>query len=348
VDPLAALVPQIAQYEAFVKQGLNWLPYVMYFNPPDYRSAVINTDSGGFRLSRNGAHRYSLRDHLPAGPVSLVMGGSSAFGFGSSSDDRTLAAMLSQNSSATPWLNLAAPAFNSTQEVVLFLQNRHLLPEIRDIVVYSGFNNLVLAGLPGATENYGQFFFSGEFYDQLNGQATSKAAGVTHTPGPGSPARDLLTRLSRRRNRNSEATPAGPSPAQRVEIGAGILAKDLDRLLELAGPTGARVHFVLQPTVAWTGKTRSPEEIVLLDDRTAAWARMWNFFEPVFDRAVYAEHTQRVEQLCKSRGISFLDMNAALQLSPQSQDWLFVDAVHLNDFGTSTVVEIIKKELALH
>jgi hypothetical protein len=38
---------------------------------------------------------------------------------------------------------------------VLFLLHRHQLPAVRDIAVFSGVNNLVVAGLPGATADYG-------------------------------------------------------------------------------------------------------------------------------------------------------------------------------------------------
>ncbi|MER5627533.1 hypothetical protein ABT061_41585 [Streptosporangium sp. NPDC002544] len=350
MDRYAELVPQMAQYEKYAKGGIPWLPYIMYFNALNYSSPVINTDSGGFRISRSGMKRYSLQENLPPGPVSLVMGGSSAFGFGATCDQKTLASLLSENNTGTPWLNLAAPAFNSTQEVVLFLLNRHLLPEVRDIVVYGGLNNLVVAGLPGAAENYGQFFFSGEFFGHFNGQEVART-DVSHIPGRDSTSQNPLSRIARLlrpQSKKAEDAPSGPSAEERVEIATRLLLKDLDRLLELAEPTGARVHFVLQPTLSWTGKKRSAEEAALLEDDTGMWAQMWAGFQPVFAEAVYTEHAQRVEEICKTRGVSFLDMNKSLLLSVNSDDWLFVDPVHLNDTGTEAVSEILKREFNLH
>ncbi|HEX3784792.1 MAG TPA: IopA [Pseudonocardiaceae bacterium] len=349
MQPYDKLVPQLAQYEAFITRGLYWLPYVMYFNTPNHRSTVVNTDSGGFRISHGGANTYSVRDQLPHGPVSILMGGSSAFGLGATCDEKTLPSLLSRNTSDTPWLNLTAPAFNSTQEVIIFLLHRHQLPEIRDIVIFSGLNNLVLAGLPGATEKYGQFFFSGEFYEKLCGSDVDRS-GISHTGGRNSSARKMLSRAARLLHlQGGEPAdgPTGPSPEARVEIATSILANDLDRLLELAAPTGARIHFVLQPAISWTGKKRSPEEVVLLDDRTAVWSKMWDSFRPVFEAEVYQAHAPRVEQICKSRGISFIDMNDSLLMSPDSDRWLFVDAVHLNDDGNEVVSEILTRDLDL-
>ncbi|MEV7286360.1 SGNH/GDSL hydrolase family protein [Streptomyces sp. NPDC093252] len=333
MDSPAALAPQLAQYEKFAMSGVHWQPYVMYFNQPDYRSPVLTTDSRGFRLShglRDVPH--SLGDHLPEGPVSLLMGGSSAFGFGAGSDRTTLASLLGRET-GTPWLNLAAPAFNSTQEVLLFLLHRHQLPQIRDVVIFSGLNNLVLSALPGADRGFGQFFFSGEFYGELSGAAVRRGA-VAGIARPRSGLRRLLSR---------SGPPAQPEPPldQRVATAAGALRRDLDRLLELLAPTGARVRFALQPTLPWSRKKPSAEESVLLREDGSLWSTMWAGFRTALTEEAHERYAEETARVCRERGVDFLDLSAALASHPDRDGWLFVDPVHLNDRGNALATTLL-------
>jgi hypothetical protein len=126
-----------------------------------------------------------------------------------------------------------------------------------------------------------------------------------------------------------------------------MFATDLDRLLEMAAPTGAKVHFALQPTLAWTGKQRSPEEIALVEGRDELWTALWRSFEPAFPDAVYERYRRSMADECKRRDVPFLDVSASLRVSPVADEWLFIDPVHLNDAGTETVLKIVQRELPL-
>ncbi|MET8830524.1 GDSL-type esterase/lipase family protein [Streptomyces sp. NPDC004610] len=329
MDSPAALAPQLAQYEKFAMSGVHWQPYVMYFNQPDHHSPVLTTDSRGFRLSHGErGEPQSLGDHLPEGPVSLLMGGSSAFGFGAGSDRTTLASLLSRES-GTPWLNLAAPAFNSTQEVLLFLLHRHQLPQIQDVLIFSGLNNLVVSALPGADRGYGQFFFSGEFYGELSGVAVRRTSVAT-VSRPRSGLRRLLSR-------SGPPVPPEPPLDQRISTAAGALRRDLDRLLELLAPTGARVRFALQPTLPWTGKIPSVEESVLLAEDGSLWSTMWAGFRTSLTAEAHERYADETARICRERGVDFLDLSSALGSHPDRDSWLFVDPVHLNDRGNGLV-----------
>ena len=39
------------QMEVYDKLRVDWVPYLMFFNKPNFRSNVVNTDSRGFRFS---------------------------------------------------------------------------------------------------------------------------------------------------------------------------------------------------------------------------------------------------------------------------------------------------------
>ncbi|WP_380283584.1 IopA [Kitasatospora purpeofusca] len=334
------LTPQIKQYEEFATGEVRWLPYVMFFNRPGYRSPVVNTDAGGFRVSHGTAGPVSLLGTVPEEPVGVVLGASPAFGFGASGDAWTIPSLLARGPQARPWLNLAAPAFNSTQEAALFQLHRHRLPAVRDVVVFSGLNNLVVAGLPQADGDYPQFFFSGEFFGQLGAPDLGQRMGQ---PGW---ARGRLGRVAKRLGRPEEgADTAGgavPDPAARVETAVRHAARDLRTLADLVTPLGARLHYVLQPTATWTRKPFTAEERVLIEEAGAERAGMWNLFAPVLDPAVHDGYAERLEAVCKELGVSFLDANAAVAASPAAEEWLFVDQVHLTDRGHQVTAELLR------
>ncbi|WP_317453453.1 SGNH/GDSL hydrolase family protein [Streptomyces sp. CBMA152] len=337
------LTPHMRHYEEFATGDIRWMPYVMFFNRPDFRSPVVNTDAGGFRMSAGKSGAYSLRGTLPKGDVSVLLGASPAFGFGATSDAATLSSLLSRGPASATWLNLAAPAFNSAQEVLIFLMHRDLLPDIRDIVVFSGLNNLVVAGLPMAGSGYGQFFFSGEFFRQLG------ASNVDQGEQPGW-ARGKLAQAARRIGRGGaleEEKPELADPEERIAIALRNTARDLDRLLELAAPTGARVRYVLQPTASWSGKRFTEEERLLIEENDTERARMWNLFKQILDPAVHTAYAEQVEAACKQRGVPFLDASRALNTSPDRDRWLFLDQTHLTDEGNRVVTGLIEAEFGL-
>lgn len=336
------LTPHMRHYEEFATGDICWTPYVMFFNRPGFRSPVINTDAGGFRHSVSARGAFSLKGELPEGPVSLMLGASPAFGLGATDDAHTIPSLLSQAPGARPWLNLAAPAFNSTQETLLFLMHRGELPAVRDIVVYSGLNDLVVGGLPAADSGYGQFFFSGEFFRQLGVPALGQGG---KQPGW---AQGRLAQAARRLGGEARQEDRSlADPEQRIDIAARTTGRDLARLVELAAPTGARVLFALQATASWSGKRLTEQERLLIEENYSQRAQMWNLFQQILDPAVHAAYAQRLAAVCKQHGVPFLDVNEALGASPERDAWLFVDQTHHTDDGSRVVADLLRTEFAL-
>ncbi|MFC8076378.1 SGNH/GDSL hydrolase family protein [Streptomyces sp. NPDC057307] len=317
-------------------EGFRWLPYLMFHSNASFDSPVVHTDAGGFRISHGPSGPRSLMGDLPEGPVSVLLGGSPAFGLGASCDEETVASHLAAGPDSVPWLNLACSGFNSTQELITFLLHRHQLPVIKDIVVMSGLNNLVLAGLPKADNDYGQFFYSGEFARRL---------GLPELEQPES-LLDKLAKTARRVTGNPGEPEVNrvPEPAERLELAVRIIARDLDRLAELAAPTGARIHFALQPVSTWTRKPYTAEERQLLQERGGVWDKL---FSLVLDAEVHEGYGPALEAMCKERDIAFLDLNRSLGSAPAADNWLFVDSLHLTDEGYRTVADAMRSDLDL-
>lgn len=172
------LTPHMAAYaKEFADTGrINWMPYLMYFHPADFRSEVVSTDGHGFRFSEAKGQRYSATGGTTTRSIRLLVGSSTVFGIGASADRHTLASRMSEHDSREElWVNFGGRSFNSTEELILFLLHRHLLRELREIVFFSGFNDLGLARLPKPMRGqHGGFFNCWDFYAALSPERLSE------------------------------------------------------------------------------------------------------------------------------------------------------------------------------
>ena len=171
MSTIEKLTPQMKAYSShFADSGIiNWLPYTMYFHPFSYTSPTVNTDLMGFRYSDARGCRYSFADLEGISGVRLLAGSSTVFGIGASADRHTLASRLTENDTRPEfWINFGGRSFNSTQELILYVLHRQMLPRVAEIVLFSGFNDLGLAHLPARYRRaHGAFFNCGDFYDAL-------------------------------------------------------------------------------------------------------------------------------------------------------------------------------------
>src|SRR5438094_968360 len=102
-----ALTPQMLQYDDFDdRAATRYVPYLMYFHRAGYTSEVVNTDRLGFRFTEGGNRRISARGEVPAGPVRVFAGSSTAFGIGATCDAATIPSRLwTKYAPSHPWLN---------------------------------------------------------------------------------------------------------------------------------------------------------------------------------------------------------------------------------------------------
>jgi hypothetical protein len=309
-------------YEAkFTDAGeVRWLPYLMYFHPAGHRSAAVNTDASGFRYSEARGRHYSVADRGDtAGPVRLLAGSSTVFGIGASADSHTLPSRMTEHDARPePWLNFGGRSFNSTQELTLFTLYRHLVPEVTEIVLLSGFNNLGLARLPASVRGeHGAFFNCNQFFEAL--QAGS---------GQQKPRRSLL-----RRGRDSLPAPEPvPSMPEQIAYAADLTLRHLDCWRALAQDLEAKLTFVLQPLSGWVRPTGTPEEERLF----AELDELGNFsqaYGDILQPQVCADYADAIEAGAKKMDVGFLNLGPLLAEKIAPDQWLFVDRIHFTDAG---------------
>lgn len=156
VEQRNLIVPQMRDYDELGMRQ-EWVPHLMYFHPRNVELKSVSTDEYGIRKTF-GAKTDS--------PTALLVGGSSVFGIGATSDLTTIPSLLNASTKYN-WHNLGGRAFNSTQEIILVhLANVQKIDG--PIIVMSGVNNLIRSLMPGSfSPMYGAFFQQGLYEHQM-------------------------------------------------------------------------------------------------------------------------------------------------------------------------------------
>lgn len=324
------LTPHMMEYEEKFTDGgeVRWLPYLMYFHPAGHKSAVVNTDASGFRYAERAGKKYSAADHGDAASVRLLAGSSTAFGIGASADRWTLASCLSEHDSrAAPWLNFGGRSFNSTQELMLLVLYRHLLPKVDEIVLFSGFNNLGLARLPARVRGeHGAFFCCNQFFDAFDHRADENGLDAVKKWFKGE------------KGGPAAQADAPPTMLEQIDYAADLSLRHLDVWRVLAESMGAKLTYVLQPLSGWVRKHGCAEEEALF----AELDKLGNFSEvygDILQKEVCEEYAARLQRGAQAMGVNFVNLSPVLSASLKPEQWLFVDRIHFTDQGHDFVAK---------
>jgi len=327
--------PQILDYDRFSNRGKSqYLPYLMSFNAASFESKSINTDHLGFRISydANGkAISVGTLDSSIPDEVNLLVGASPALGYGATSDEKTVTSRLSaMDPDGTPWLNFSGHCFNAVQELMLFMLHSHRLPKIKNIVIMSGFNTLVMSRLPEFTRGeLPPFYFCGEYYEKFDEIAEGNGAQITAAKLPKWPAE----------------TTAVPPIDQTIELASTESLRCLKTWKQLASSMGAELSYLMQPLATWV-RTPCAEEQALFDelDQLSRLGTWQNLYGDISEPSVADEYADKLATGCHVLGIPFGNLVDDLKSSP-NEDWLFVDRAHFTDLGNDIVAQAIHKHI---
>jgi len=320
------LTPQMLAYqEKFADSGeIRWLPYLMYFHPSNFQSPVVNTDEKGFRYSERGAQRYSIVNCERGDAVRLLAGSSTVFGIGASADRWTLPSRLNENDSRPePWLNFGGRSFNSMQELLLIVNSLHLLPPVREIVLFSGFNNLGLARMPSSMrQEHGAFFNCNQFYDALNPKKAKRFREV---------AKSFLYAAD-------EIVEPLPTIAEQIKYATDLTVRHLSIWAIFAKALGAKLTYVLQPLSGWVRETGCDEEEALFSELDEL-GRFTEIYGDILNKEVCSEYAASLQIGIEKLGVRFIDINPILSKVLRKDQWLFVDRIHFTDDGHDFVAK---------
>jgi hypothetical protein len=321
-----AIVPQMRDYDALEEK--EWLPYVMMFQRGGLATSSFSTDEYGFRYTVWRGQRLSWTDYNTAvHRRAALIGASTAFGVGASSDAFTVASLLNRGEDRI-WFNFAGRSFNSTQEVLIFLL--HLSRDVDTVLVFSGINNLVLAYLSRTTSPiYNSFFAQSVFERGLRSGVVSGMRGSLR----------LLFREIAGKLVSTDRGGKFTSDQLKYDHVITCFRRDMRLWMLLRRALGFKLYFVFQPIASWIGKDLTPEEqevFAILDnsDGDGTWKRLSIHLPERRERYV-----ADVREVCEEFEVPFLDLNARPAFAENR--WLFVDRAHLTDEGYTLAAEEI-------
>ncbi|MDO6705845.1 SGNH/GDSL hydrolase family protein [Photobacterium sp. 1_MG-2023] len=321
--------PHMSAYaDDFADSGkINWMPYLMYFHPYNYCSAVVNTDQFGFRYSEVNNQKYAVGDIDPEQPVRLIAGSSTVFGIGASQDRYTLASLMSKYDPRNePWLNFGGRSFNSTQELILFTLNRHRLKHVKEIVLFSGFNDLGLARLPASLRmEHGAFFMCRDFFDAFK---QKKNSGFSSWFGKSDDGPDENI----------------PTLDEQMDYAVSLTTRHIASWNALAKDMGATLTFVLQPLANWVRENCSKEEQDIFSELEAR-GNFEEMYGDILSKDVCQKYADEIEKETRRLGVRFINFSPILDAATTSDDWLFVDRIHFTDTGHDIVSRLLLNEL---
>jgi hypothetical protein len=307
---------------------IRWLPYLMYFHPCNYTSDVVNTDTLGFRYSECTSEKKHSVSDTTGGSVRLIAGSSTVFGIGASSDGSTLASCLNRNDiRQEPWLNFGGRSFNSTQEVIQLILNKHRLTNVEEIVVFSGFNDLGLAKMPDHLKSDGGAFFNCEPFYDLKNKNKSKLQALKYwiTGGDDTSCESL-------------------SLPEQMDAAANQTLQNLLIWKLVADHFNAKLTYVLQPLANWVRSSGSVEEENLFAELDEL-GDFTSIYGDILTPKVCEQYGLKLQKGCEDLKVEFINMAPIIAESVTELDWIFVDRIHFTDHGHNLVSKLILENL---
>ena len=323
--PITDLYPNIREPETIFEEvsgeSLEWAPYEHFAAKANLKGKHYSTNSLGLRGPEVSAPK-------PEGAYRIaVLGGSTAWGYGSSSDNTTVPGYLQayfaerRPDLTIEVVNAGQPGYVSTQELIFF--QRVIAPLEPDLVLlFDGYNDIaadMINGQSGLPQN------ASLLQSRYN---ASFEGGLTR--------QDLARWLRRSRflaavgdsilSKPTEV--AFPQPAST----AAAYVRNVTAIAKLAAP--AKVVAAPQPSLALTTKPLALQEQQMLDEKESAFPGYTQFVRAC---------SHAMERALADAGIDTIELDDALGEDAQL---LFADECHLGDKGAEKLANALGNGLA--
>lgn len=328
--PLLDLYPGIDHPEEIFSllspDSLEWSPYEHWITRSNLRSRFYRTNALGFRGAEATLEKPAGRYRI------IVLGGSVAWGYGCTADDRTvpgrLQALFQEQFPGRDIevINAAQVGFVSGQEMVYFHRVlKRLAPDL--VLFFDGYNDVsadFLNPVSGWPQNAAllKARYEASWRDR-------DAGGDLAALARRSSLIDLLwTRFFPEVKAESSGTAEGPITAAKT---AHNYVANVKAVVSLASP--AAVYVALQPALATIHKPLAPQEKQILareDQQIAGYSQRV--------QAAFAAMESEID----AAGIGRIDLTTALGDEPEL---LFADECHFGDAAADRFARAIAEKL---
>ena len=302
-----------------------WSPYLMLKQKNLIKNEVLNTDKFGFRYT-DSFKKFTILDDIEKNKDEeqiAVIGNSTAFGIGASSDKKTIPSYLTNFSNKRVY-NLALRTCNSFQELILFLQVLNKFENLKTVVIVSGFNDVLIDKY---VENKPllnpPLFYQNRFNDMNKNLKNSFF-------------KNLFDKITLKDIINKKPN---------LEIDKAFdwkenFSKNLKVWASISNEFNFKTIFALQPYYKWSKKSYTAEETEIFNEIETKKIRTYEVLKD-FNQDEYFKTDDYFKRVCKKNNISYLDLNKVLKSHDTNNNWLFVDALHLTDLGYKIISEEI-------
>ena len=336
--------PQMKIYDSI---GFKWVQNLMFMNNPNFRSDVCNTDIFGLRF--NSKFEFGLNetifDQKTDKEKSVMVGSSTTFGVGSTSDNKTIPAILSNNSKYF-FYNFGGRAFSGLQEVILFQLFSEKLKGAKKIVIYSGMNDIYMSYNKSFISQFpGPSYYNKDFLYKMNETNLSFNRKILKLLLPNLNIDYRLITFQELKDyffkknykKNYEIKNKYPLTGLEELSSRNIYLWNL-----LKKSTNSEITFFLPPFIKWskkevdyTNEEKAIENYIIKSGNI----KSSEYFDKISDH--YKKIKNMYKNLCEKNGIKFYDCNEIFQLRENNKKWLFIDKTHLTDYGNKLISNFI-------
>jgi hypothetical protein len=350
LNKIYQIVPQMKAYHSL---GVEWLPYIMFSQTPNFRSNFVNTDSEGFRFNGLSEIKFETIFNLSnlENVTQIVCGGSFGFGTGATDDTKTISSILSSSGNKT--LNFSGSAFVGFQDIISFLANLHNLKEkkIKKIFIFTGINDFFLTEVFGNSYPDIMYFYA-NFIKAMSTQILSTKKklfyDIVNFIKPGCIDINLIKNLNKEniikfiffskfRSEFLKKNKTKPLSFEEKLNRNFMIYKMIEKHFD------AEINIFLSPYIFWS-KDLSKEEIDLVRLSKQIPSKVNNKFHSILTKENYNYLLKKMKYFSESNNFNFFDLNDIIKSNCYSSDWLFVDSVHCTDLGYKLVSEVILKK----
>jgi len=349
------LAPQMKVYD---RLGQVWKPFIMYISRPNFKSEVINLDKFGLRfndLSNKNKLEISKNNSIfnekifsDKKETAVFIGGSSAFGIGSSSDASTISSLLSKQTN-THFFNLGCSAFCGFQEIVLFQSMANYLTNIKKIVIFSGLNDIFFSNHVSTYDPIlGPFYFNNEFIEGMtNASLNWKRSLSKFFLNPfikNNINWNLITKKELFNYFFKKNSYTSIKLIDKEKILRNILKRNFICWSNIQKAMGVKLIYVLPPMANWCNKDLSDEEAQIFKENDASSYKNFQTLKSL-DLEKFNNYRTYISEICDELKIDLVDSNDYISRKNCHKEWLFIDRSHLTDLGNKYISELILSRL---
>lgn len=302
-----------------------WFPFLMHA-PQQQTSPAFNTDSLGMRLTAWPDGRTASLASLPIdGEVNLLIGSSSVFGWGASSDKATISSCLSRTTHSN-WLNAGMNGCVNIQNLLMLLVSMPVAQKIGKFVILSGVNELTSFFFSRIfPKRFGSHFCHNQFFQELNARLIDEAGRVDRSNLP-----DWFEYIE--------------DHTAQIALVMEAIAHALRAWSIFARSFNAELIFVLQPVYGWHDKKLAfgeSEAISRFDAFSGYGSDQYGRMIRFLNQAYKNGYPASLEQECARLDISFHDLNRHFSQGLGDDQWISIDRVHHTDLGNNLVCKCL-------